>query len=324
MLDEAGRRRGRHLMMGARVPTTLEECRHFGFDLPTWVSEGIVDYVAPTDYHYSNFQMKVEAFAELTREVDTCFLYPAIQADVPGNCDIMSLDNYKAAVRNFYEAGADGVSTHNYDVYMWGQLRSKSYPGPADMYPGALDYFKTLRDPEAVAAGDRHYLFLPMWPHELHPKGYRSIPIPHPRAVANQTGDRGEFLFRICEQFPEAPELPTDDRGVYSGTFNSAGRPPAVWLVFRAIGLGPEDEVEIDLNGKVLAPESIRHIWHSEGRPAWEGRPLPPYTELRLHLTSPPGVYGDNSLGIRQISSGSSSAREITVDEVEVVVNVRD
>ena len=29
-----------------------------------------------------------------------------------------------------------------------------------------------------LPAGDRHYLFLPLWAHELHPKGYRNIVIP--------------------------------------------------------------------------------------------------------------------------------------------------
>lgn len=324
MLDDAGRKKGRHLVMGVRMPATLKECRHFGFDLPTWIKEALIDYVAPTDYHYTNFNMAVEDFAKLTRSSDTCYLYPAIQADSPGNCTIMSLDNYRGAVRNFYEAGADGISTHNYDVYMWGQLRSKGYPGPADMYPGALDYFKILRDPEAVAAGDRHYLFQPMWPHELHPKGYRSIAIPHQKAVVRKPGDRAEFSFRIFEQLPEAPDLQTDERGVYSGVFNSAGKPPAVWLMFRAIGLFPVDQLMVDLNGQEIPTDALRAIWHPNGRPAWEGRPLPAYTEFRFHMTSPPGVFGPNTLGILLIWKQGGEDNEVTVDEVEVVVNVRD
>ncbi len=324
MLDRNGERRGRRLLMGVRVPTTLDECRHFGFDLPTWVGEGLVDYVAPTDYHYTNFNMKVEEFARIVRGTESCFLYPAIQADVPGNCAVMSLDNYRAAVRNYYESGADGVSTHNYDVYMWGQLRSRSYPGPADMYPGALGYFNTLKDPDAVAGGDRHYLFLPLWAHELHPKGYRSIVIPHRRATVSESGPTAEFPFRICERLPKKAELPLDERGVYAGTFNRAGRPPGAWLIFRAISKCPEDEIAVTLNAREIPAGAIRSIWHPQGRPAWEGRPLAAYTEFRVSLTSPPGIYGDNSLGIRLVAKNSAESSEITVDEVEVVVNVVD
>ncbi len=326
MLNDIGKRRGRHLLLGVRVPTTLEECRHFGFDLPTWVAEKLIDYVAPTDYHYTNFNMEVEAFSELTRSSDSCFLYPAIQADVPGNCAIMSLDNYRAAVQNFYGAGADGTSTHNYDVYMWGQLRSKSYPGPADMYPKALDYFKTLKHPDAVVAGDRHYLFLPLWPHELHPAGYRGITIPHPRAVLKRSepDHRAEYRFRICEDLPERVDLPRDNRGVYAGQFNSTGKAPGVWLIFRAIGLGPGDEIAVDINGQEVPADRVRQIWYREGRPAWEGRPLPPYTECRLNLTAPPGVYGDNNLGFKLLGSDEGAEGDVVVDELEVIVHVKD
>lgn len=324
MLDGHGERRDRRLLMGVRVPTTLDECRHFGFDLPTWVGEGLVDYVAPTDYHYTDFNMNVEEFARIVRGTDTCFLYPAIQADVPGNCAVMSLDNYRAAVRNYYESGADGVSTHNYDVYMWGQLRSRSYPGPADMYPTALGYFNILKDPDAVAVGNRHYLFLPLWAHELHPKGYRSIVIPHRRATVSVSGPTAEFPFRICERLPKKAELPLDERGVYAGTFNRAGRPPGAWLIFRAIGKRPEDEIALTLNAGEIPAGAIRSIWHPQGRPAWEGRPLAAYTEFLVSLTSPPGIYGDNNLGIRLVTKDRTEPPEITVDEVEVVVNVSD
>ena len=326
MLDEIGKKKSRHLVMGARVPTTLEACRHFGFNLPTWVGEKLIDYVAPTDYHYTDFNMKVEGFSELTRSSDACYLYPAIQADVPGNCAIMTLDNYRAAVRNFYEAGADGISTHNYDVYMWGQLRSEVYPGVADMYPKALDYFNTLRDPKAVVAGDRHYLFLPLWPHEYHPNGYRRISIQHLRAVLKrgEPAHRAEYRFRISEHLPERIDLPTDEVGRYEGIFNKAGKVPGVWLTFRAIGLGPGDEIAVDINGQEIPAGSVRHIWYKEGRPAWKGRPLPPYTECQLNLTAPPGVYGDNALGLHLLGSADGAEGDIVVDELEVIVHVRD
>ena len=324
MLDRAGEERRQRLLLGVRVPTTLEECRHFGFDVPMWVEEGVVDYVAPTDYHYTNFNMKVEQFARIVRANDNCYLYPAIQADVPGNCAIMTLDNYRAAVHNFYESGADGISTHNYDVYMWGQLRSRNYPGPADMYPRALGYFNTLKNPDAVAGGDRHYLFLPLWARELHPRGYRNIVIPHHRATVSGSRPGAEISFRVCEQLPERADLPVDERGVYTGRFNRSGMPPGAWLIFRATGKWPEDEIDVTLNGREIPAGEMRSIWHPQGRPAWEGRPLAPFTEFRVNLTSPPGVYGDNTLGIGLVAKNRGKSGEITVDEIEVVVNVVD
>ncbi len=327
-VDEA-RNQGIELLAGFRMNDRHGINKPFFEAHPDWILKDLghgVDYSLPEvrDWVFSIIQEVPERFAGIVRAAGSCYLYPAIQADVPGNCAIMTLDNYRAAVRNFYEAGADGVSTHNYDVYMWGQLRSKSYPGPADMYPKALGYFNTLKNPDAVAAGDRHYLFLPLWPHELHPKGYRSIGIPHHRATVSGSSPSAVFSFRICEQLPEKTDLSVDERGVYAGSFNRAGKPPGAWLIFRALGKSPEDEIAVTLNGREIPVDTIRSIWHPQGRPAWEGRPLPPHTELRVNLTSPPGVYGDNTLGIGLVPKNSAESREITVDEVEVVVNVVD
>ena len=35
MLDETGEKKGRRLLLGVRVPTTLDECHELGFDIPT-------------------------------------------------------------------------------------------------------------------------------------------------------------------------------------------------------------------------------------------------------------------------------------------------
>ena len=327
MLDEAGEKKGRRLFLGARVPPAVGECRDLGFDVGSWASEGLIDYLAPSDYHCTDFNRPHDEFAELTRGTD-CYLYPAIQADVPGGATVMSLDNCRAAAQNFYGAGADGISTHNYDVYMWGQLRNKCYPGPVENYPRALDYFKILRDPQAVAAGDRHYLFLPLWPDDVYgpDRSYRKLPIPHLRAALrrDEPDQRAEYRFRICEHLPQGVDLPIDKLGRYDGEFNKAGKVPGAWLIFRAIGMGPGDEIAVDINGHAIPAGDIQHIWHRDGRPAWEGRVLPPYTECRLSLTAPPGVYGDNQLGLKLVRSAAGTEEDITVDELEVIVHVNN
>ncbi len=326
MLDEVGRRRGRHLLLGARTPPLLDQCTHYGFDIATWVDEKLIDYLAPSDFHCVDMNVKHEQFAELTRASDSCFLYPAIQGDVVGGAQIMSLDNLRAAVHNFYAAGADGFSTHNYDVYMWGQLRSKSYPGPADMFPKALDYFHTLRDPQAVAKGDRHYRFEPVFPKEMHPEKYRGCAVEHRRAILKRDvpGATATYRFRLCEHLPGKVELPMDGRGAYSGEYNAAGHVPGVWLVFRAMGMCPRDQIVVEINGREISTDDIRLTWHQHGRPRWKGRSLPPYTECEFDLTAPPGVYGDNVLGLRFVQSAGEGKGDIVVDEVEVIVNVND
>ncbi len=325
MLDAAGESRGRQLLFGARVPPSLSGCIDLGFDIPTWIDEKIIDFVAPTSYHRTDYNALYDEFVDLARKTD-CLVYPALEGDVPGRVDVVSMNQSRAAVHNFYGAGADGFSTHNYDAYMWGQHRSRLMPGVTSNYPDALERFKILRDPETVAAGDRHYLFHPLFPEEHFPNGYRGAPIPHIKAILKRDAPdtKADYRFRVCEHLPEEVDLPVGHVGRYSGNFNSLGKIPGAWLLFRAIGMGPGDEIAITLNGHEIPAGDVRHIWYQEGRPHWEGRTLPPFTECRLALTSPPGVYGDNILGIQLVKSESSASEDIVVDELEVVVHVDD
>ena len=45
-LDAEAGKKGHRLLLGVRVPQTLEECHALGYDVPTWIKEGLIDYVA--------------------------------------------------------------------------------------------------------------------------------------------------------------------------------------------------------------------------------------------------------------------------------------
>ena len=326
MLDSAGEKKGRRLLLGVRVPQTLEECHRLGYDVPTWIKEGLIDYVSPADFFFSDFNAKYEEFAELTRASD-CYLYPTIQPLLCHRDDAhrLTLDQYRAVVQNFYGAGADGLSVHNYP-YHWGHLIwkasiRKSYPGPADNYPKMLDYFKILKDPQALAEGARHYLFYPLWPRRSP-----SDTIKNDRAVLSRSeaGERVTYRFRICERLPETVELAINSQELYEGAYNKAGKAHGVRVIFRAIGLVPGDEIAVDVNGEKIVAENIRHIWHQDGRSGWDGRPLPAYTEFQFMLAAPPGIYGDNQLGLKIIKNASGAEGDIVVDEVEVLVQPKN
>jgi len=40
-----------------------------GYDIPTWIKQGLIDYVAPTDFFYPDFNAKYEEFAALTESI---------------------------------------------------------------------------------------------------------------------------------------------------------------------------------------------------------------------------------------------------------------
>ena len=77
MLDDEGRKKGRKLLLGVRVPETIEECHDCGLDIPTWITTGILDYVSPANTMYANHNAQWEEFSSLTKGT-SCLLLPGI------------------------------------------------------------------------------------------------------------------------------------------------------------------------------------------------------------------------------------------------------
>ena len=294
-LDEAGRKKGRKLMLGVRVPQTLEECHALGYDVPTWVKGGLIDYVSPCDFFYTDFNAQYEEFAALTRKSD-CMLYPTVH---PIRCrgdnvGILQPRNYRAAARNMYAAGADGIAQFNYQ-YHFGRRRS-GYPWSESNYPTSLAWLRQLRGTDQFDQFPRHYLFLPLWG-SGSPSGFAK----NDRIVLNRDqGSSGKYRFRIAEDLSK--------RGTLAE------------LIVRASHISQEGELAFAINGVPIPSENIKTIFHRQGRPAEFGRPLGPHRSFMIPLASPPIVFGDNMLEatVRQANAKNKSA--IVIDELEVTV----
>ena len=302
MLDEVGQKKGRRLILGVRVLQDLKQCKRWGLDVPTWIKEGLVDYVAPGDYGFTDFNAPYEEFVRLGRAYG-CYVYPQAECRLgytrwkkSNRTEFQSPEQYRAAVHNFYGAGADGFSTSNYFLlwYAGGKLDFSSGPGTA--YPSALNTLRILRAPKQVIAGDRHHVFVPIWG-----PGVRYIGGTYPERIVlsrRDTGKRSEFRFRFCENLPAKSGFAGED--LVSGAV----------LLFSPSIL-PGDEIEVDINGETIPAENIKTNWPDEQ----DKSPL-----CRFALSSPPAVYGDNYLGLRLVKSATDADDDIIVDEVEVIV----
>ncbi len=310
MLDEAGQKKGRRLLFGVRVPPSIEGCKRWGLDIPTWIKEGLIEYVAPGDIGWSDFNAKYDEFVRIARAHD-CYVYPQVDCRLSyarfvkaNRTGYQTPDQFRAIMQNMYGAGSDGFSTQNYFL-LWGSAsfgiglhRTGQSIDDSKMppYPKTLNLLKVLRDPNLLAAGDRHYVFTPLWGRGSGPGG---IYKPE-RIVLNRekVGQRGEFRFRMCENLPANSEL--DGQELVSGAM----------LMFNP-GIVPGDEIAIDINGKTIPADSIQYEWPKEkGRP-----PL-----CKFALGSPPAVYGDNYLGMKLVKSATGAEGDIVLNEVEVVV----
>ena len=325
-LDAESKKRGRKLILGTRVPLTLVECKALGYDIATWIKEGLVDYVAPSDFFFTDFNAKVEDFAALTRG-SRCMLFPAVH---PKTCwqdqdHFMSLENYRAAAQNLYAAGADGISVFNF-MYHWVGRTLDYPPGPA-MYPLALTWLRELRDPRQFGDRPRHYLFLPLYAGHwggISPSGdpseFDSRFVKNHRIILKRRiGSSGGYRFRVCEDLRKpglvaemivtisgiaGADKPGPPRMQRDGTF----KPPA------------KDKLAFYINGAVVSPKRIKVSWPSRGRSKEYGRPFEACSIFMISLASLPTNFGENLLKAKVVALDKQGKGDIIIDQVEVTV----
>jgi hypothetical protein len=118
-MTRKARERGRPLLVAVRVATTMEACRHIGYDLPIWVKEGLCDIMIAGGGAGTDPGIDVEFFTELLRGSGIRFytgfdgalwgehhgLTPAKQWDLAFT---------RATAKGYWERGADGMYVFNW------------------------------------------------------------------------------------------------------------------------------------------------------------------------------------------------------------------
>lgn len=317
MIDQHAAARGAPLILGAWTPQSLDECHHLGLDVPAWIAEGLLDYVVPGDFGSADMNMPLDEFARVTRD-SSCYLYPAIHPRPSRRHHprtLLSRPAHRAAARNYYAQGADGVAMFNY-IYHWDAHHSLYGSGPKQRYPSALADLRELRDPRAVDRGCRHYVFLPMTDvgsdylgirarHELF-VGFTREPWKPGRGSQYQ-----QRVFRMAE---------------------SCGEECNARLRFRARGLRPAEHIEVHFNGAPVPDDRLTRSYHPDGRGGgWDDGLTPTtgpmdYTVCEFVPTAPAAHGVEHVLGIEVTRSGEPTWTEdgaldqMIVDEVEMVV----
>ena len=292
LMDETARRRGcPRLALGVRVPQNIKECDYLGFDLATWIREGLVDYIVPSDFFHSDSNMKTEDFVKLAKGTD-CQIYPAIHPmismDGPNeHYRLMSLPNYRAAAQNFYGFGADGISPYNYQrAFSRRATAHRASSSPAWLWPASLGWLRELGNPDEVHQRDRHYLF-----YSIYKKPRKS-----PTGFSNDDNiylDRdtpvleGERRFRMAENFGHRTLRTT--------------------MQFKAIGLARDDALKIRINDVEVPVDYISRVHDRDGQNVYEGDTLPPFDLYVIDMNwettgrKQPLAFGDNRLSVELI-----------------------
>jgi hypothetical protein len=313
-LDEEAERRGcDRLELGVRVPQSIEECDYLGFDVATWIKEGLVDYVVPSDFMHIDMNMKTDDFVKLAEGTD-CEIYPAIHnrisMDGPNeHYRLANLANLRAAAQNFYGFGADGISPYNYQFAFERRAvahRSSAYA--AYMWPAAIGWLRELRYPDEISQRDRHYLFYAVFkePHKSPSGFFNDENIYLDRAASDQEGSQ---RFRMAEDFSD-PNLRTT-------------------MQFKAVGLADDEKLDISINGQQVPIDYITRVQDKNGQNMFEGDPLPPFylylVDMNWETTGreQPLVFGDNELAVKLVPTAANTDGKVSIEELECYVYVR-
>ena len=111
MADAAAARRGRPLLLSARVPDTFQQAIHLGMDVEAWMANDLVDLIIAGG-GYASSTLDVEHFVQTASKHDVR-VYPCINQK-PWSCDpAWCREGNRALAARWHRAGADGIHFWN-------------------------------------------------------------------------------------------------------------------------------------------------------------------------------------------------------------------
>lgn len=119
MTDVLGEERGRPFYLAARVAGSLEMCRRIGYDIPTWIEEGLVDVLIPAGNAVTDASIDVADFVQLCAGTRIA-VYPGFDSNLPdpfvGPEEPIEKDQLRtrAIAARYHRAGATGIYAFNW------------------------------------------------------------------------------------------------------------------------------------------------------------------------------------------------------------------
>ena len=111
VVDSLSQARGHHIMLTARVPSSLKGCAYMGADPAAWCAKGYVDFLAIAPFLSTENDINAREFKAVCGKVP---IYTA-QEFTMGNRQ-MTRGEKRATAALHYASGADGIYLFNYFV----------------------------------------------------------------------------------------------------------------------------------------------------------------------------------------------------------------
>lgn len=119
MADDLAEKRGRPFYVAVRVAGALDMCRNIGYDLPTWIREGLMDLLIPAGGAGTDPSLDVATYVEMCKDTGIA-VYPGFDGALPDpfvgpeDAEIKDRMRTRAIASRYHKAGADGIYVFNW------------------------------------------------------------------------------------------------------------------------------------------------------------------------------------------------------------------
>lgn len=109
--NASAKKRGRRLDVGARLLPSLQANEDAGFDVVTWIEEGLLDFVVPNVYSHMPIDPDFPfTWATELAKSSGCEVYPALGSTLGANREqYATTEHYRAAAAAYWSRGADAL-----------------------------------------------------------------------------------------------------------------------------------------------------------------------------------------------------------------------
>lgn len=326
-LDEAGSRKGRHIGLAVRCPTSLTGCRAVGLDVSTWTAAGAIDVLIPSPARTNKFEIDLRPFVEMAHSTD-CQVLAGVDTVMPnitweqtralraeditsaiaddpqlrvlaesrhkreqkrGVLEGMPVNLWRALAANAYGDGVDGIYVFN----LWDQIVRHGRHLDCQI-------LRDAREPQALARTDKLYAL----DFEI-PGGGVGHPTAHLLQAASlpavlEEGQPLHLKLKVADDLARVP----------------AHQLAEVRLHLLVVNLTPVDVLRVQLNGQPI--EQLAHAPTLE--PAAPTGPHSAFVDLVVDLRQHPPKVGQNTFTLLLESKNRSVRPQVYLRELELSI----
>ena len=153
MLADTEVKKGVPILLAVRIPKHLEGCHTDGFDIETWVDEGLIDVIVTG---IRSLHVDIQAFKALT-DGTGIRVYPCFDDHhATDGYENMPVEFLRGVFSNWLSQGADGIGTFNWSCASQ-ETHSKYRVTGMSGFSSHGQMYKEARDIRALKKQDRYY-----------------------------------------------------------------------------------------------------------------------------------------------------------------------